>query len=110
MALSNDATDILDNISDAFQQSCENIIKRRGGGGRRAKLKLLRNLLNLTQREFAELYDLPFSTVKNWEQPDRGEPTGAGAVLLDLIFEDPEEIRRLIKKSKDRQQRLVNTT
>ena len=57
-----------------------------------AKLAFVRVLLELKQRDFAALLDIPLSTLQNWEQR-RTEPDPIAKTLIDLIFDDPEGMR-----------------
>lgn len=51
----------------------------------------LRTKLGLSQRAFAEGFQVPIGTVRGWEQ-GRRMPRGAASVLLTLIGRDPERI------------------
>ena len=96
------ATAVFDEIFISLEESYENIIKRHGGD-RRSRLKILRRILGLTQTEFAEAYGLPYATVRNWEQPDKGAPNEAGSLLVDLILEEPKTMHGLITKVRSKQ-------
>ena len=63
-----------------------------GDAGPRLKLKLARQMLGLTQREFAERFGLPFTTVRNWESDSRPEPSGPSALFIDLLAVDPRAV------------------
>ena len=75
---------ISDALLEAFGEGFENIARRYPGSGTKAKLRLVRKVLGLSQKEFADEFGLPFATVRNWEQPDRGEPTGAAKTTQRL--------------------------
>ncbi|MGR6465786.1 helix-turn-helix domain-containing protein [Rhizobium sp. PAMB 3182] len=98
------ASDAQNRVIAAFEQSAQNIISRHSNGGNREKLKLLREKLEMTQKEFAENFGIPYATVRNWEQPDRGQPNVAASLLIDLITEDPATMRGLITKVKEKQE------
>lgn len=56
-----------------------------------AEIVQLRAKLGLSQREFADGFQVPIGTVQGWEQ-GRRMPRGAAQVLLTLIGRDPERI------------------
>jgi putative transcriptional regulator len=58
-------------------------------------VKAIRKAVRKTQRQFAETYHLPFSTVRDWEQHVR-QPDAPARVLLQLIERDPKTIEQLI--------------
>jgi len=91
---------ISDALLEAFEEGFENIARRYPGSGTKAKLRLVRNVLGLSQKEFAKEFGIPFATVRNWEQPDRGEPDGAAKALIDLLAEDPKTVRTLMIKAR----------
>lgn len=91
---------ISDALLEAFEEGFENIARRYPNSGTKAKLRLVRRVLGLSQKEFADEFGISFATVRNWEQPDRGEPTGAAKTLIDLLAEDPKTIRRIMQKSR----------
>ncbi len=91
---------ISDALLEAFEEGFENIARRYPGSGTKAKLRMIRKVLGLTQKEFAEEFGVSFSTVRNWEQPDRSEPTGAAKTLIDLLAEDPKAIRQIMRKAR----------
>jgi putative transcriptional regulator len=50
-------------------------------------VKAIRKRLELTQSEFAERFELPLASVRNWEQ-ERKPPTGPALTLLKIIDRD----------------------
>jgi putative transcriptional regulator len=58
-----------------------------------AKLKGARAALLMNQKDFADLLGIPAATLQNWEQR-RTEPDAIARTLIDLVFEDPHEMRR----------------
>ncbi|MCC7023142.1 MAG: helix-turn-helix domain-containing protein [Thermomicrobiales bacterium] len=58
----------------------------------------IRQRLDLTQEQFAERFEIPLGTLRDWEQgvsvPDR-----AARTLLRVIEEDPEGVRNAIVRS-----------
>jgi putative transcriptional regulator len=58
-------------------------------------LRHLRERLNLDQKEFARQYGLSALSVRNWEQ-GRRRPHGSAKILLALIENEPETIRRIL--------------
>ncbi|MDH4988423.1 hypothetical protein QEZ47_23495 [Aminobacter anthyllidis] len=64
-----------------------------------AKLKLARGLLDASQGDFAALLGIPVATLQNWEQR-RTEPDAVARTLIDLIYDDPKEMRaRLLRRN-----------
>lgn len=64
-----------------------------------AKLKLTRGKLDISQTDFAVLLGIPVSTLQNWEQR-RTEPDAIANTLIDLIFDDPKEMRvRMMRRN-----------
>ncbi|AWC22926.1 helix-turn-helix domain-containing protein [Aminobacter sp. P9b] len=64
-----------------------------------AKLKLTRGLLEMSQGEFAALLGIPVTTLQNWEQR-RTEPDAVARTLIDLIYDDPKEMRtRMMRRN-----------
>lgn len=91
---------VSDALLEAFEEGFENIARRYPGSGTKAKLRLVRKVLGLSQKEFADEFGISFPTVRNWEQPDRAEPTGAAKTLIDLLAEDPKTVRRILRKAR----------
>ncbi len=58
-------------------------------------MKALRQRLGLTQVEFAEAFELPVSTLRDWEQA-RSAPDAPARALLKAIEREPETMRRLL--------------
>ncbi len=54
------------------------------------RTKSLRRVLALTQEEFAERYQIPIGTLRDWEQ-GRSEPDAPAKALLRLIAADPDD-------------------
>lgn len=54
-------------------------------------VKLLREQLNMTQKEFAEQFGFSKGTIKNWEQGHR-QPDGPARVLLFVIQQNPKAV------------------
>ncbi|PWK63865.1 helix-turn-helix domain-containing protein [Aminobacter sp. AP02] len=64
-----------------------------------AKLKLIRGTLDTSQVDFAVLLGIPVATLQNWEQR-RTEPDAVARALIDLIHDDPKEMRaRLLRRN-----------
>jgi len=53
----------------------------------------VRMKLRLTQAQFAERYNLPIGTVRDWDQ-GRTEPDAAGMALLKAIAKFPDEVAK----------------
>jgi putative transcriptional regulator len=61
-------------------------------------VKVLRQRLGMTQTEFAEAFQLPVSTLRDWEQ-HRSIPDAPARALLRAIDRDPETMRRLLSEA-----------
>jgi SNF2 family DNA or RNA helicase/DNA-binding transcriptional regulator YiaG len=55
------------------------------------RVKTIRRALGLTQEQFAERYQIPIGTLRDWEQ-GRSEPDKAGEAYLRAIARDPERL------------------
>lgn len=66
----------------------------------REMIKLLRKELSLTQAQFAEIYQLDLSSLKNWEQ-GRSVPERSSLQILAMIKSDPVGYRKMLSKSND---------
>jgi putative transcriptional regulator len=51
--------------------------------------------LGMTQEEFAQAYEIPVGTLRDWEQ-GRREPDHASKTLLKLIERMPGEVRAVL--------------
>lgn len=58
-------------------------------------VKAIRAKLGMTQREFAACFGLPLESLRNWEQ-DKRVPETTARVLLRLIDNDPEYVRKAL--------------
>ena len=72
--------------------------ERLGKMRRVSRVKVLRQRLGMTQREFAEAFHLPITTLRDWEQ-HRTTPDAPARALLLAIERDPEVIRRLLAET-----------
>src|SRR5438309_2361409 len=80
--------------ADAAPLTPEELSKMR----RVSRVKVLRQRLGMTQREFAEAFHLPITTLRDWEQ-HRTTPDAPARALLLAIERDPEVIRRLLAET-----------
>jgi len=64
--------------------------------GKRTYVKHLRRRLGLTQEEFAARFQLPYTTVRDWEQGVR-EPDAAARNFLRLIAHDPDAVMQALE-------------
>lgn len=62
---------------------------------RTPRAKVIRRALGLTQEEFAERYQIPLGTLRDWEQ-GRTEPDQPGRAYLTVIAHDPEGVRKAL--------------
>jgi putative transcriptional regulator len=60
------------------------------------RCRTLRRQLSLTQQEFAELYQIPVGTLRDWEQY-RTEPDATAKAYLKVIAADPELVAKMLK-------------
>jgi putative transcriptional regulator len=60
-----------------------------------ARVKILRQRLDMTQAQFAAAFHLPITTLRDWEQR-RSTPDAPARALLLAIERDPEVMRRLL--------------
>src|SRR5579871_1011979 len=72
---------------DAQPLSKEQLSKMR----RVSRVKALRERMGLTQREFAEAFHLPLTTLRDWEQR-RSVPDAPARALLLAIERDPKKM------------------
>jgi putative transcriptional regulator len=62
---------------------------------RTSQVKLIRRALDLTQQEFADRYDIPLGTLRDWEQ-GRTVPDQPARAYLRLIAHDPEHVNQAL--------------
>ena len=60
---------------------------------------LIRRRLKLTQEEFAEQFEIPIGTLRDWEQR-RKEPDTAAKAYLRVINVDPDAVRKALSASR----------
>ena len=70
----------------------------RGRVARPLDVRAIRTATKKTQKEFAEAYQLPVGTVRDWEQ-NRRQPDAPARVLLSLIRAEPDAVEQLIAKA-----------
>lgn len=58
-------------------------------------IRALRRKLGLTQKQFAKIFGVSLSTLRNWEQ-GRRKPEGPAMVLLNVIKREPEAVLRAL--------------
>lgn len=61
------------------------------------RVKTLRSALRLTQEEFAERYQIPIGTLRDWEQ-SRAEPDATARTYLNVIAGDPDGVVRALAR------------
>lgn len=62
------------------------------------RIKIIRRAFRLTQEEFAEQFGIPIGTLRDWEQ-GRKEPDQAARSYLKVIANDPEGVRKALRRS-----------
>jgi putative transcriptional regulator len=65
------------------------------------RAKLIRRALGITQEEFAAHFQIPLGTLRDWEQGAK-EPDRAARAYLTVIAQDPEAVRRALKRAQER--------
>ena len=60
--------------------------------------RAIRKTLKLTQQQFATRYQIPVATLRDWEQ-GRRMPDAPARALIAAIREEPEVIRRALKRA-----------
>jgi putative transcriptional regulator len=60
-------------------------------------VKAIREKLQLSQRQFAEMFGLSLSVVRDWEQ-GRFIPDQAARALLKVIDRNPEAVKQALAK------------
>lgn len=66
---------------------------------RTSRVKIIRRALGLTQEEFADRYEIPLGTLRDWEQ-GRSRPDQPARSYLKIIARDPEGVRRALTAAK----------
>lgn len=61
-------------------------------------IKAIRERLDMTQQEFADLFGVNVHTLRNWEQ-GRRRPEGPARVLLAVVEQEPEAVLRALHGS-----------
>lgn len=64
------------------------------------KVKIARAYLGMIQSQFAELLGATLSTIRNWEQDGRANPTAATKSMIDMFFAEPETAKDLLEKGR----------
>jgi putative transcriptional regulator len=62
---------------------------------RTPQAKTIRRALGLSQEEFAARYQIPLSTLRDWEE-GRAEPDLAARAYLKVIAREPEVVRKAL--------------
>ena len=65
------------------------------------RAKIIRQALGITQEEFAARFQIPLGTLRDWEQGAK-EPDRAARSYLTVIAQDPEAVRRALKRARER--------
>jgi putative transcriptional regulator len=61
------------------------------------QVKVIRRSLRLTQEEFAERYNIPLGTLRDWEQ-GRSTPDAPARAYLKVIAAEPEMVAGALGK------------
>lgn len=57
----------------------------------------IRRMLKLSQEEFAEQFQIPIGTLRDWEQR-RKEPDAAARAYLKVIARAPDAVRKALER------------
>ncbi len=60
-------------------------------------VKEIREMLGMSQTEFARAFGVTVSTVRNWEQ-GRRVPRGPARMLLNIIDQEPDAVARVLDR------------
>ncbi|QDK32696.1 helix-turn-helix domain-containing protein [Sphingomonas sp. IC081] len=82
-------------LEDAIAYAGGDTSRARVAGG--PDVKAIRAKTKLSQTKFAETFDIPVSTIRDWEQ-DRRAPEGPARTLLSLIEADPPAVMQIMRK------------
>ena len=63
--------------------------------GRQAQIRAIREMMEMSQEQFALEFGLELATVRNWEQ-GRSEPDTAARNFLVTIAHDPKAVRQAL--------------
>ena len=58
-------------------------------------VKMIRKKLDMSQREFSEMFGFSIHSVRNWEQGKR-HPKGPARILLMVISKAPQTVRQVL--------------
>lgn len=61
----------------------------------RVDVKAIRESLDLSQREFADMYAIPLSTLRSWEQGQR-QPDAPATAYLKAIARYPKHVKSAV--------------
>ena len=59
---------------------------------------IIRRMLKLSQEEFADQFQIPIGTLRDWEQR-RKEPDAAARAYLKVIARAPDAVRQALKRT-----------
>jgi putative transcriptional regulator len=62
---------------------------------RTPRVKVIRRALGLSQEEFAERFQIPLGTLRDWEQ-NRKDPDAAARAYLTVIGRNPAAVREAL--------------
>jgi len=64
-----------------------------------APIKRIRWQLGLSQEDFADRFEIPIGTLRDWEQ-GRSQPDGAASAYLKVIGSDPDFVSRALRRTR----------
>ncbi|MGC8658029.1 MAG: helix-turn-helix domain-containing protein [Desulfomonilaceae bacterium] len=73
------------------------------------EVKNIRQKLNLSQSEFAEMLGISLRTLQNWEQKHR-LPKGPARILLEIAASYPDQVRQVSLKISGQKSQKPNFT
>lgn len=83
------------------------LTKERLGRMRRlGRSRAIRRLLGISQEEFAERYQIPLGTLRDWEQ-GRTEPDAPAKAYLSAIAGAPDLVLEALRRDRERRQEAL---
>jgi DNA-binding transcriptional regulator YiaG len=77
-----------------------NVVTKAYGPPPKVDVKAIREMMEMSQEQFALEFGLEVATVRNWEQ-GRSEPDTAARNFLATIAHDPDAVRRALVREED---------
>ena len=94
--------DAFDSISEGLEDAIEHAAGKDVGAIEHhidvpvIDVRMVRERLSLSQRDFAKTFGVSVGTVRNWEQ-GRRQPRGPARALLMVIDKEPDAVQRALE-------------